>query len=228
MIMTTNRTKLASEQRKDSIINSAINVMARNSIESTSMNDIADADGISRTLLYKYFKNKYQILCAIVDTRLNVVIQLMEELFDTIRIIMPDLEITLPIIWKLMKKRIEENQRLLVLFLRERVNIPHYLQKMVEACNLPKGENYIKKVQKILGNIQVVDNLTNYFQRCKDAGNLNENLTASECTKLFLSLIWTPISLTPLNDSDEVNIELENLVEIQIKVLLYGLLPKKI
>ena len=228
--MSINKTRLRNNQRRDSIINSAINVMARKGIESVSMSDIAQADEISKTLLYKYFKNKYQILCSIADTRLNNLIQLIEELLDTIKAMIPDLEVTIPLIWKLLKKRLEEHQSLLILFFKERINLPQHLQKMVESCNLPKGENYLTKILKTISNIPIFDDLTNYFQRCKDAGNLNENLKASECTRLVTSLVWTIITLVPFEPSSNVinpDVELENLINIQIKALLFGLLPRK-
>ncbi|MHA1185388.1 MAG: TetR/AcrR family transcriptional regulator [Candidatus Heimdallarchaeota archaeon] len=228
--MSTRKIRLKNDQRRESIISSTIDIMARKGIESISMNDIAQADGISKTLLYKYFKNKYQILCAIADTRLNTVIQLIDELLATIKVMLPDLEVTIPLIWKLLKTRLEDNRSLIILFFRERVNIPQYLQKMVEFSNLPKGENYITKILKTIGNVRIFEILTEYFQRCKDAGNLTENLTALDCTRLFTSLVWTPINLFPMENTENIitpDVELENLVNIQIKALLFGLIPRK-
>lgn len=217
--------KLKNQYRRDSIINTAIDLMARKSIESSSMKNIAEAEGISKTLLYRFFKNKYQILCAIFETRFKIALHSVEELLETIDVMIPDLEVTLPLMWKLIKKKIDEHQSLVMLFFRERINIPHHIQKMTEACNLPR--NYINNLLKTLGTLKIIEILNNYFQKCQDSGNLRKDLNPVECTRLFLSLIWIPINLFSLEETDKVfspEKELDSLVNIQIKVLLHGML----
>ncbi len=218
--------KLKNNHRRESIVQTAIDLMARKSIESTSMNDIAVADGISKTLLYRFFRNKYQILCAIFETRFKIALQSAQELLETIEVMIPDLEVTLPLMWKLLKKKIGEHQSLLYLFFRERVSIPHHIQNMTEACNLPR--NYISNLLSSLGDLKIIEILNDYFRKCQDSGNLRKDLKPAECTRLFLSLIWIPINLFPIEDANDnfnPEKELESLVNIQIKVLLHGMLP---
>jgi AcrR family transcriptional regulator len=56
-----------SEERHAQIIESAINVFARQGFANTRMNDVAIEAGLSKGLLYWYFKSKEEIIIAIAD-----------------------------------------------------------------------------------------------------------------------------------------------------------------
>jgi len=56
-----------SEERRNQIIESAIEVFARHGFASARMEDVAAASGLSKGLLYWYFKSKEEIIIAIAD-----------------------------------------------------------------------------------------------------------------------------------------------------------------
>ena len=56
-----------SEERRSQIIESAIKVFAREGFANTRMEDVAAASGLSKGLLYFYFKSKEEIISAIAD-----------------------------------------------------------------------------------------------------------------------------------------------------------------
>ncbi|MBN2146273.1 MAG: TetR/AcrR family transcriptional regulator [Anaerolineales bacterium] len=56
-----------SEERRAQIIESAIKVFARQGFASTRMDDVAAESGLSKGLLYWYFKSKEEIIIAIAD-----------------------------------------------------------------------------------------------------------------------------------------------------------------
>jgi AcrR family transcriptional regulator len=56
-----------SEERKTQIIASAIKVFSREGFANARMDDVAVESGLSKGLLYWYFKNKEEIIIAIAD-----------------------------------------------------------------------------------------------------------------------------------------------------------------
>ncbi len=56
-----------SEERRAQIIESAITVIARQGFASTRMDDVAAESGLSKGLIYWYFKSKEEIIIAIAD-----------------------------------------------------------------------------------------------------------------------------------------------------------------
>jgi AcrR family transcriptional regulator len=56
-----------SEERRGQIITSAINVFAREGFANARMEDVAAESGLSKGLLYWYFKNKEEIIVSIAD-----------------------------------------------------------------------------------------------------------------------------------------------------------------
>ncbi|MEP7289661.1 MAG: TetR/AcrR family transcriptional regulator [Chloroflexota bacterium] len=56
-----------SEERRNQIIESAIKVLAREGFANTRMDDVAVESGLSKGLLYWYFKSKEEIIIAIAD-----------------------------------------------------------------------------------------------------------------------------------------------------------------
>ena len=235
--------KLKKNQRCASILEVALEIMSEKGIEATTMREIAKKEGISETLLYRYFKNKYEIIFEIVETKLRDTNESLKDLFNTTKGMIPDPTETLPIIWKLFNKTIRENHPLLTLFFKEQ----GYLRK-----TMFENREIMAQFQKRFGfkpnekkapamgrphfapNFQgfsFIENLTGYFKRCKEAGNLREDLEPEHCASMFLRLIWMPTFVpSPLHkrlvlSSDEE--ELEKLMESQISILIYGLMPRK-
>jgi AcrR family transcriptional regulator len=61
-----------SEERRNQIIESAIKVFAREGFANTRMEDVATESGLSKGLLYWYFKSKEEIIIAIADLLFSV------------------------------------------------------------------------------------------------------------------------------------------------------------
>ena len=69
-----------SEERHAQIIESAIKVFARQGFASTRMDDVAAESGLSKGLLYWYFKSKEEIIIAIADLLFGVEFRKMQSL----------------------------------------------------------------------------------------------------------------------------------------------------
>jgi AcrR family transcriptional regulator len=69
-----------SEERRTKIIDSATQVFARQGFASTRMDDVASEAGLSKGLLYWYFKSKEEIIIAIADLLFGVEFRRMQNL----------------------------------------------------------------------------------------------------------------------------------------------------
>lgn len=69
-----------SEERRAQIIETAIKVFARQGFASTRMDDVAAESGLSKGLLYWYFKSKEEIIIAIADLLFGVEFRKMQSL----------------------------------------------------------------------------------------------------------------------------------------------------
>jgi AcrR family transcriptional regulator len=69
-----------SEERRNQIIESAINVFAREGFANTRMEDVAAESGLSKGLLYWYFKSKEDIIIAIADLLFSAEFRKMQNL----------------------------------------------------------------------------------------------------------------------------------------------------
>jgi AcrR family transcriptional regulator len=69
-----------SEERRSQIIESAIKVLARQGFADTRMDDVAVESGLSKGLLYWYFKSKEEIIIAIADVLFGSELRKMQKL----------------------------------------------------------------------------------------------------------------------------------------------------
>jgi TetR/AcrR family fatty acid metabolism transcriptional regulator len=69
-----------SEERKSQIIESAIKVFSRDGFAGARMDDVAAESGLSKGLLYWYFKSKEEIIIAIADTLFSGEFRRMDEI----------------------------------------------------------------------------------------------------------------------------------------------------
>ena len=69
-----------SEERREQIVESAMNVIARKGFSKTRMDDVAAESGLSKGLLYWYFKSKEEIIVAISDLLFGAEFRKMENL----------------------------------------------------------------------------------------------------------------------------------------------------
>ena len=118
------------EKRKESILSSALKVIQEKGIQATTMRDIANKEGISETLLYRFFQNKEEVLFNIIETKVKKTIKGFSELTVVFQGMIPDPEVTLPIIWNLVKSKLAENNDLIMLMIKEMEYIQKHFQEM--------------------------------------------------------------------------------------------------
>ena len=131
---------------------------------------------------------------------------------------------------KMMQKRLERNKSLLILLQKEHKNLREIFQRKGSFKELMKEHMHGQSLRHIMESIQISSNLTEYFQRCKDAGNLREDLKPKHCSALFLKLIWVPMfppnvpfrGILPEYSENEI----EEFLESQINIFLHGIIPK--
>ncbi|MEY4360834.1 MAG: hypothetical protein RL391_140 [Actinomycetota bacterium] len=59
--------RLPAVERREQLLSVALAVFARNGFHNTSMNDVADAAGITKPVLYQHFASKRELYLAVID-----------------------------------------------------------------------------------------------------------------------------------------------------------------
>jgi AcrR family transcriptional regulator len=59
--------RLPAQARREQILDVAVQVFARNGFHSTSMNDVADAAGVTKPVLYQHFDSKQDLYMALLE-----------------------------------------------------------------------------------------------------------------------------------------------------------------
>mgnify|MGYP003475868371 CR=1 FL=1 len=59
--------RLPASARREQILDVSVQVFARNGFHSTSMNDVADAAGVTKPVLYQHFASKKALYRELVD-----------------------------------------------------------------------------------------------------------------------------------------------------------------
>ncbi len=225
-------TKLKKDQRRDSILETSLKVISEKGLEATTMREIAKEENISETLLYRFFKNKDEIFLGILAHKAKKTIEEIEEALETIKGMIPDPKISLPIIWKMVKKRFDENYNVISILMNERENIQELFTKLRSSHNGPFKDNPPKfPMIELLQRLQINHFLTSYFKRCQEANNLRNDIEAKYIAQVFMNLIMSasapipqPIrSMIGLQDEKDV----ENFFLAQLEILLYGVVPKE-
>lgn len=67
----TRSTRLPREQRRAQLLGVALEIFARHGYHKASMDDIAEAAGVSKPVLYQHFPGKRELYLALVDENLN-------------------------------------------------------------------------------------------------------------------------------------------------------------
>ena len=60
-------TRLPAVERREQIVDVAISAFARHGYHGTSMNDVADAAGVTKPVLYQHFRSKQALYLALID-----------------------------------------------------------------------------------------------------------------------------------------------------------------
>ena len=230
--MSQDGTKLKKDQRKESILETAMKVLCEQGIDGTTMRQIAKDEGISEPMLYRFFKNKYEILFEILDSRVIQTIKSMEELQQAVTGMIPDPVVTLPLIWQLLENRILEHKDVVTLFQKEGPQMREHMTKIRALVAMRGMKDRIPKFMKEFQSLNLLGTFTDYFTRCKKAGTIRNDLDPQHCAYLILNIIRTiPMqhfeggfgSFFPTIDLKKSS----DILETQMKILLYGLVPTK-
>ncbi|MBN1328335.1 MAG: helix-turn-helix transcriptional regulator [Candidatus Heimdallarchaeota archaeon] len=230
--MSEDLTKLKKDQRRDSILESALKVISDKGLEATTMREIAKEENISETLLYRFFSNKEEIFIGILMNKAKKTIDEIEEALETIKGMIPDPKISLPIIWKIVKKRFDDNFNVISLLINERETIRDLFQKFRSIRSESLDTMPIKiPIFEHLQKMQVDQFLTDYFKRCQDANNLRKDIEAKYIARVFMNLIMSATAPIPpplrLKIGLQNEEDIENLFLAQLEILLYGIVPKE-
>ncbi len=229
--MSEDGSKLKKEQRQESILDTALELMCTKGINGTTMRGIAKAEGISETLLYRFFKNKNELLFALFEAKIVNIAYTIQELIETTKGMIPDPVETLPLISKLVQKRIDKNHKIFNLILKERKALRAIIEKEGGFQMIFKDKIKTHTFMGLMKDIANNKSLTNYFQRCKDAGNLRDDLEPVHCANLFIKILW-PTPIFDNNFTQPINPMLpdahsQKAFETNMKILMYGLAPDK-
>ncbi|NHK30653.1 MAG: TetR/AcrR family transcriptional regulator [Asgard group archaeon] len=229
--MSEDSSKLKSNQRRESILNTSLKIMSAKGIQGTTMREIAKEEGISETLLYRYFKNKQEVFFGIIQSRADKTFQVIEELGETIKGMIPDPRVTLPLIWKLTKSKIMENKEIIVLMMKERGNLRDYFKDFKPARINSEKKSFFMHFANRMQKLQLENTLNDYFKRCQDAGNLRSDINPKYVTHVFLQFIGPGSIPAPFmfmgRSIETLEEDIDELVKAQTEILLYGIMPKK-
>lgn len=219
--------RLRKDKREESILKSASKVLSEEGVDGLSMRKIAQEEGISEAMLYRFYRNKYVILQTLLDLNLRKILEDWEVLMETIEALVPDLEISLPIIGKSLAKTITNHQEFFKFMLRDGMKVRKIFHKMNQELGL--GKRGPRILHTAMESLNVIEVLTQYFERCKQAGNLREDLLPNECAIFVISSLVPLIGHLPLIFFKErmQEIDMIKLVEIQLSVMLHGMTPVK-
>ena len=219
-------TRLRKEKRQESILKSASKVLSEEGIDGMSMRKIAKAEGISEAMLYRFYKNKYQILQTLLEINVQKIIGDWSEIIETVKALVPEPEVSFPVIGKKLAKTITDNQEFFRVIMREGPKIRRLFRDInQEQRQGPKG---LRIFQNAIQSLNVLGVLTNYFERCKKAGNLRNDLSPEECAMIVISNLVPLMSYLPpfIFQESTQEIDITKLVETQIKIMLYGIVRK--
>jgi len=229
MSMSDEVVKLKKEQRRESILQTSLVVLSEKGIEGTTMREIARLEKISETLLYRFFKNKYEILIAIFQSYVLKTIEKLNEFRETIKGMIPDPEQTLPIIVKLAKKKLTENEPLISFIQKEGPHLPEHFQhiRTMAKVDIQFRKQIVEKIQEL----RIDQAFNDYFERCKNAGNLREDVDINVLTNLFLRLLISPMRVNFFTGEGNMPVlseqQREQLIMQQIDIILKGIVPQK-
>ncbi len=218
--------RLRKDQRKESILHTALKLIALSGYDSVSMRLIAKEERISEVILYRYFKNKTKVLQGIFEHYVPIVTRSFKEFLQSINAMVTDLTTSLPLIGTLYINRIREFPYFMMFMTKEGDQIPKYLIEADKKFQEYKNEPY----DKILyDELKIHEVFTTYFKRCQKDGFLKKDLKPEDCTTTVLSLFLPLVIRSPLFPMREplTDEKFEEVIANQIKIILYAFLPKE-
>jgi len=218
--------RLGQDQRKESIIKTAIKLFAELGFDAVSMRTIAKEEGISEVILYRYFRHKFKILEAIFAFYVPIVTssfkEFLEEFLDSISAMVTDLNISLPLISQMYLNRIKQFPYFIMFLTKQGDFIPTLLSRA--AAKYKEEYSYPKF---LFEELKLHDVFVDYFTRCKKDGFLRKDLLPEDCSTTLLSIFLPMVIRSPLFPLIEplTEEEFENVIKRQTKIILYAFLP---
>jgi len=214
--------RLGQDQRKESIIKTAIKLFAELGFDSVSMRTIAKEEGISEVILYRYFRHKFKILEAIFAFYVPIVTSSFKEFLDSISAMVTDLNISLPLISQMYLNRIKQFPYFIMFLTKQGDFIPTLLSRA--AAKYKEEYSYPKF---LFEELKLHDVFVDYFTRCKKDGFLRKDLLPEDCSTTLLSIFLPMVIRSPLFPLIEplTEEEFENVIKRQTKIILYAFLP---
>jgi len=214
--------RLGITQRKQSIIETAIKLFAELGFDAVSMRTIAQEEGISEVILYRYFRHKFKILEAIFLYYVPIVTSSFKEFLDSIKAMVTDLNKSLPLISQMYLNRIKQFPYFIMFLTKQGDLIPTLLSRA--AAKYKEEYNYPKF---LFDELKIHDVFVEYFTRCKKDGFLRKDLIPEDCSVTLLSIFLPMVIRSPLFPLIEplTEDEFENVIVRQTKIILYAFLP---
>ncbi|MHA1866764.1 MAG: TetR/AcrR family transcriptional regulator [Candidatus Heimdallarchaeaceae archaeon] len=219
--------RMRKDQRKELIKHVAIQKMVEEGIENVSMKSIAEEAKISDTLLYRYYPSKYIILYDFFLHEFDRIDDRIEEIFETIKIMITDLSQSIPILVKMLKKLLKEFKYGLLLLINEEEKLFSYLEEGRKIWG-EKGEKVPTLSIEYFLNIQTVEVIAEYFSRCKKDGFFKESIEPKIASMMLITIIWQTIIKKPYKflEPELTEEEYDKLLDAQIDILIKALTPK--
>ncbi|MHA1205135.1 MAG: TetR/AcrR family transcriptional regulator [Candidatus Heimdallarchaeum aukensis] len=219
--------RMRKDQRKELIKQVAIQKMVEEGIENVSMKSIAEEAEISDTLLYRYYPSKYVILYDFFLCEFDKINDRIEEIFETIKIMITDLSQSIPILVKILKKLLREFKYGLLLLINEEEKIFTYLEEGRKIWE-EKGENVPTLSLEYFLNKQTVEVIAEYFLRCKKDGFFKETIDPKVASMMLITIIWQTIIKRPYKflEPEMKEEEYDRLLDAQIDIIIKALTPK--
>lgn len=133
-----------SEERRDEIINAAIRVFNRDGFRGATLEDVAAEVGISKSLIYYHFKNKFEILAQMYRNMGELFFQVLVPILEN-----PELDYVerLRLTIRAHVTIAIDNKSIFEIYFRERHEIPRDVQEKL-VNNEDRG--YVKRLTKLL------------------------------------------------------------------------------
>ncbi len=167
------------EERKTSILNTAVELFSKRGVVHTTMKDIATEEGISEAAVYKYFKNKTAIFEEIVNKGLALSENMWKNFEENIDKLSDDPYSTLYSLIKEFWNFAVKYRKILVIMMKEFYD-----------------PNLKPIFEKIMKNRTAAEVLTTFFRSCQKKGKIKDNISPELIAYIFISASKPAIGAT--------------------------------
>ncbi|UJG40837.1 MAG: TetR/AcrR family transcriptional regulator [Candidatus Heimdallarchaeum aukensis] len=161
---------LKKEERKERILRTAIELFSKKGVAYTTMKDIAEEEGVSEALVYKYFRNK-------------------TEIFETI--IKRGIELSNKM-WKQFGEKIDElSENPYETLYRVSLEFWNFALKFRKILLILYKEFHNPELRPIFEELAqstiALEKLTEFFRKCQEKGKIRKDVRAKTLAFLFIS-----------------------------------------